>query len=198
MPHHPHALVYFINTEHLILWSRSGSHWRSRTYRAVSGGGRGVYIRDSIVSPYGQALPGGYHTRWGDDRDYSKAESKEITSRRGPVLSDRGGPIPPGVYWVEKPTHHPSLGYSARLRPDHATKALLHELNRGGFFIHGRGPRGSDGCIVPLETKIKPFLDKVETLREALGNHLALKVIPGKKVVREWAVGGPHASTISS
>ena len=24
-----------------------------------------------------------------------------------------------------------------------------HFYNRDGFFIHGRGPHGSDGCIVP-------------------------------------------------
>ena len=34
---------------------------------------------------------------------------------------------------------------SAQLTPG----AKNHMHGRGGFFIHGRGPHGSDGCIVP-------------------------------------------------
>jgi hypothetical protein len=29
--------------------------------------------------------------------------------------------------------------------------ANIRFYDRAGFFIHGRGPRGSDGCIVPAE-----------------------------------------------
>jgi|SRR5581483_2838265 len=58
-----------------------------------------------------------------------------------------GGPIPPGSYKIEKPGKHPHLGLSARL--DHLTKKP--PMGRDGFFIHGRGPHGSDGCIVPLD-----------------------------------------------
>jgi hypothetical protein len=57
-----------------------------------------------------------------------------------------GGPIPSGSYKICKPAQHPHLGLSARLDPEHPKKNV-----RGGFFIHGRGPHGSDGCIVPID-----------------------------------------------
>ena len=57
-----------------------------------------------------------------------------------------GGPLPLGRYTIEEPQHHPHLGLSAELKPDRFTA----QMGRSGFFIHGRGPHGSDGCIVPL------------------------------------------------
>lgn len=54
-----------------------------------------------------------------------------------------GGPIPTGRYHIDAPAHHPHLGLAARL-------TASGRGGRGGFFIHGRGPHGSDGCIVPL------------------------------------------------
>lgn len=57
-----------------------------------------------------------------------------------------GGPIPLGSYKISPPAHHPHLGLSARLDPE---RTLPN--NRGGFFIHNRGPHGSDGCIVPTD-----------------------------------------------
>lgn len=59
-----------------------------------------------------------------------------------------GGPIPPGVYLVATPSHHPHLGLSARLDSVDGKSPM----GRDGFYIHGRGPHGSDGCIVPLES----------------------------------------------
>jgi len=57
-----------------------------------------------------------------------------------------GGPLPLGRYKILKPSFHPHLGLSAELKPD-PERAMM---SRSGFFIHGRGPHGSDGCIVPL------------------------------------------------
>jgi hypothetical protein len=54
-----------------------------------------------------------------------------------------GGPIPPGIYRIEPPAHHKTLGLSAKLVPQ---QPLPND--RGGFYIHGSGPHGSDGCIV--------------------------------------------------
>jgi hypothetical protein len=34
---------------------------------------------------------------------------------------------------------------------DSFSLAGLYVTDRGGFFIHGRGQHGSDGCIVPME-----------------------------------------------
>lgn len=57
-----------------------------------------------------------------------------------------GGPIPPGKYTIKKPSHHRHLGLSAELVHPH-----FKPMGRDGFYIHGRGHHGSDGCIVPLD-----------------------------------------------
>jgi hypothetical protein len=62
----------------------------------------------------------------------------------------RGGPLPPGSYRIATPSRNPHLGLSSALTPYDAEQSK-HMFGRGGFFIHGRGPRGSDGCIVPME-----------------------------------------------
>ena len=69
-----------------------------------------------------------------------------------------GGPIPPGRYTIAEPARHPHLGLSAALI------AYCPTMGRGGFYIHGRGPHGSDGCIVPLE---KSQFDKLMSALEA-------------------------------
>ncbi|MBX7222648.1 MAG: DUF2778 domain-containing protein [Blastocatellia bacterium] len=60
-------------------------------------------------------------------------------------IHPRGGPLPAGTYSIMAPTRHPHLGLSSYLDPSPAN----HMFGRSGFFIHGRGPKGSDGCIVP-------------------------------------------------
>jgi hypothetical protein len=65
-----------------------------------------------------------------------------------------GGPLPPGLYICHHATDGPG-GESIRLEPTVAAmfqvgadaKVLFY--NRSGFYIHGRGPIGSQGCIVP-------------------------------------------------
>jgi hypothetical protein len=61
-----------------------------------------------------------------------------------------GGPIPVGRYRIATPSRHAHLGLSARLDPydEHQERAMM---GRDGFYIHGRGRHGSDGCIVPME-----------------------------------------------
>lgn len=59
---------------------------------------------------------------------------------------EHGGPIPVGTYKIHAPAQHPHLGRSCFLEPTEHVR--LH--GRGGFFIHGTGKHGSDGCIVPL------------------------------------------------
>lgn len=68
----------------------------------------------------------------------------------------RGGPLPPGRYRVGSPSVHKGLGYSAALTP-YDTDQKAHMFGRSGFYIHGRGPKGSDGCIVPMES-FGPFM----------------------------------------
>jgi type VI secretion system (T6SS) effector TldE1-like protein len=59
-----------------------------------------------------------------------------------------GGPIPPGKYVITTPNRHPHLGRAAQLTPCGPQPMY----GRSGFYIHGRGVHGSDGCIVPLDT----------------------------------------------
>ena len=76
-----------------------------------------------------------------------------------------GGPLPPGKYVVHTPAQHPHLGLSAELEhPD------FDPMGRDGFYIHGRGPHGSDGCIVPLDKG--KFNDLMEALKQSQGGTL--------------------------
>ncbi len=92
---------------------------------ALSGGGGGSTKHspdDSTNNPYMEAL--------------------KTVDTKG--MHIHGGPIPPGKYVIGTPRHHPHLGRCAPLVAEGAA------MGRGGFFIHGRGKHGSDGCIVPL------------------------------------------------
>jgi hypothetical protein len=106
---------------------------------ALSGGGGGSTKSapaDSANNPYRTAL-------------------KTRETDQGHV---HGGPIPPGRYMIAAPAQHPHLGHSAQLTP--AGSQPMY--GRGGFYIHGRGVHGSDGCIVPL------FADQFADLMRAL------------------------------
>lgn len=117
--------------------------------RAVSGGGRG-----STVNPSG--TPGQVGVASWDTKRKAKGKS-------------RGGPLPPGMYIVQKPAKHPHLGRSAFLVQTltailhvDPVSAALSVTDRSGFFIHGRGKLGSDGCIVPIQgfDRLMTLLDK--------------------------------------
>jgi hypothetical protein len=58
--------------------------------------------------------------------------------------SNIGGPLPMGSYRLNL---HESRSNWIRLTP--LADTLMH--GRDGFAIHGRGKRGSDGCIVPTD-----------------------------------------------
>jgi hypothetical protein len=72
-----------------------------------------------------------------------------------------GGPIPPGLYICRHLPKHSTFGECIFL--EQTLLSLVHIdpkahplsgnfirlYNRDGFFIHGRGKHGSDGCIVP-------------------------------------------------
>jgi hypothetical protein len=104
--------------------------------RAFSGGGRSRY------RPAGEATLESWN---------SKRES------RGRV---RGGPLPPGTYkclffehlYGVKHVWHNVIRLDPILVP-----SLGH---RGGFLIHGSGPLGSDGCIVPQNEAERMRLNK--------------------------------------
>ncbi len=74
-----------------------------------------------------------------------------------------GGTIPLGTYALktQEDKHHKYI----RLNPVAGTN--LH--GRGGFLIHGRGPRGSDGCIVPQNFAVVVSLYGLVEHREKSG-----------------------------
>lgn len=119
-------LTYAIGAERLTL--PDGTAWR-----VVAGGGRG---REIVRRDARGRVRGVRHVVSGGERDVRvKAE--------GVV---RGGPLPPGRYLVHPPVRHPRLGPACFLEPDPATAMF----GRDDFWIHGPGPRGSDGCLVPV------------------------------------------------
>jgi hypothetical protein len=80
-------------------------------------------------------------------------------------IHKHGGPIPPGRYRIHAPGPHGHFKLCAVLEP---LQKLPNE--RGGFLIHGRGPHGSDGCIVPMNDDDFPKL--MEKLKVSKGGLL--------------------------
>jgi hypothetical protein len=97
------------------------------------------------------------------------------TSKKAPPAfspKNRGGPLPVGLYIAKYYGQHEHLGRCAELMQ--TLTSLLHAdpwseigvsaTDRAGFFIHGRGPKGSDGCIVPEKVSdLRDLLDAIET-----------------------------------
>jgi hypothetical protein len=104
---------------------------------AVSGGGRGRTV--GVAS---------------DTVESHLATTQLI--KHGP-RAHRGGTLPPGTYRCQYLANHHHFHECVRLHAlpsataihsPFATMPIVH--GRGGFYIHGRGRHGSDGCIVPL------------------------------------------------
>lgn len=73
-----------------------------------------------------------------------------------------GGPIVMGKYTMKT---HESRKFWIRLIPD----AGNNMKGRDGFAIHGRGPIGSHGCIVPTDFNVVEALYKLIAAREMKG-----------------------------
>lgn len=74
-----------------------------------------------------------------------------------------GGPIIMGKYYLKT---HESRSKWIRLIPFETNEMG----NRDGFAIHGRGTRGSDGCIVPTDFNVVETLHRLLKKREAEGS----------------------------
>jgi hypothetical protein len=91
----------------------------------------------------------------------------------------RGGTLPAGHYTCQYWANHADFHECIQLKRQADAKAIYspfspHPIAHGrgdDFFIHGRGSKGSDGCIVPA--------DPAERIRL---NH-AVKNFPGKVVL---------------
>jgi hypothetical protein len=68
-----------------------------------------------------------------------------------------GGPLPLGKYKIHPSAKNPHLGRSCYLEPDPHNQMF----GRSGFYIHGTGPHGSDGCIVP-PSRLSFLLDQID------------------------------------
>jgi hypothetical protein len=86
-----------------------------------------------------------------------------------------GGPLPIGRYIVAAPASNDFGGgkkvYSAKLSAI-AGSSTLGMFGRGGFYIHGRGPHGSEGCIVPNSGK--EFQQVMSLLKATSGGQLTV------------------------
>ncbi len=100
---------------------------------------------------------GGGSTRNRTDGKANNPYETGFKTRGSGKLHQHGGPIPVGRYTIQSPAKHPHLGLSCRLDPS----AHNSMMGRGGFYIHGRGPHGSDGCIVPLH-QFKQLMDDLK------------------------------------
>ena len=118
--HAPAQLTYYI-FEGILIGSAGGKHFHISALSGGAGGSTKLQPAASVNNPYSTALK------------TAKSPHKH------------GGPLPIGKYRIEPPGRHPHLGLSAQL-----TQVSGSTYGRGGFFIHGRGPHGSDGCIVPM------------------------------------------------
>lgn len=90
---------------------------------------------------------------------------------------NRGGPLPKGLYLVRYYGIHETLKRCAAL--DQTLSSLLYAdsdapsglavTERDSFYIHGTGPKGSDGCIVPAnKVDLKHLLDAIEKATQAI------------------------------
>lgn len=95
----------------------------------------------------------------------------------------RGGTLPPGHYSCSYIEHHDSFGECVYLKRDADTR--IHYPTSSGvsldtrgddFYIHGSGPKGSDGCIVITDQKERHRLNKAIKHFNQNG-HVILRVI---------------------
>jgi len=81
---------------------------------------------------------------------------------------NRGGPLPPGWWYVEPPGSYESAQFAkpiALLVPigNQLKQFPGRDFNKAPFLVHGRGQLGSDGCLVMDKTDRVAFLDAVES-----------------------------------
>jgi hypothetical protein len=145
MAHHA-ELVYDAALE-LLSGMVGDKHFRMTAY---SGGSRG---HKSGVKP---ELAKKYLHSQADSLMSHLATTRKLEDSKGNYVQ-RGGTLPPGDYRCHYVAHHPTFGECIQLLRAADALAIRSIFSpypipcgRGNdFFIHGSGPKGSDGCIVP-------------------------------------------------
>lgn len=116
---------------------------------------------------------GGSTTKPSDPFAVNNPVTTDQKAERGKGI--RGGPIPPGEYTILAPGPSGAGHVVANLIPRYKT-------TRSGFQIHGRGPLGSDGCIVPLDQR--QFSDLIAALTKDSGGVLRVVDASSRNVFR--------------
>lgn len=115
--------------------------------------------------------------------DPSVNDPRETTLKTKEKPHVHGGPLPTGWYSVRKPRIGSDgggiPGRCAKLVPD--ADNAMHD--RDAFYIHGRGPHGSDGCLVPKARE--DFKTLMDDLEKAAGS----KLYAGRLQVFYWERG---------
>ena len=120
-----------------------------------------------------RAWSGGGRGRTGSGADHDAASYDSFRKESGEGTGHvHGGPIPPGLYIAWYVAHHHTFGECIFLmqtlsslvhidtKADPRSADFIKMYNRDGFFIHGRGAHGSDGCIVPESSSERHRLNK--------------------------------------
>jgi hypothetical protein len=121
-------------------------------FNAISGGGRGQRFGKTAL-PYGV---GGERTTTGRFANFGGQPNQRL----GELDPRFFGPIPNGLFEVGPVQHSQKLGPCSQLMPVRGAM-----MGRGGFFIHGQGKTGSEGCIVPLYGTLNQVLQAIMSLR---------------------------------
>jgi len=94
------------------------------------------------------------------------ATTQEITDKNN-AYKQRGGTIPPGHYRCHYLKNHPPFNECIQLTPEKDAHTIHSPFSpfpiphgRSGFYIHGSGAKGSDGCIVPANEAERRRLNK--------------------------------------
>ncbi len=164
------VMHYHVKEEILKVWFTDG---RCKiipyTVPGVSGGGRGCDNHEG----------GGGKRKWVAHR-YGILGNRRYCywdpeTRRDSRIGLRGGPIPSGLYRVEEPKHN--IFHESDEKAEHVYSSALipyswlgHPvISRAGFYIHGQGSKGSDGCIVPVNPLALTVFQWIKPLIHARG-----------------------------
>lgn len=108
------------------------------------------------------------------------AESPDFVNNPLTASAASRGPIPQGYYYMR-----PHESKAKRIRLDPLPENNMY--NRTDFLIHGRGPKGSEGCIVIYQN------DDLLTICNAVKLHL--KSTGTKPILKVTALLMPFHST---
>jgi hypothetical protein len=156
MSDHRCTLVFRSRRELLWIWDEAARKWLPPV-RAVSGGGRGQHVDgERVQSGYGAHGERQYTGRIANMGGALPPSLKRL----GDVNPTRFGEIPNGVFRVGHVHQSPGLGRCAALS---SVEGAM--MGRKGFYIHGQGHVGSEGCIVPLNGQLTYVLSKISFLQ---------------------------------